>query len=188
MPGCYNLRNGLLHREVLQKMELEELLTPTQLAKKWDNLKRKYKELKTPPTGTGTDAGEATAATWSWFSLMHEAIGSRPSMEPPVLMDSADVAPSGIGSSSSGAGAAPCGQAMEEEEDPGQPGTSSSTTTLDEEPSTSLSPPPAKKKRASRGALLEFLKEEAQREQERFEANQANTKRFLDLFEKLVNK
>ncbi|XP_034059354.1 uncharacterized protein LOC117537990 [Gymnodraco acuticeps] len=157
-------------------MELEELLTPTQLAKKWDNLKRKYKELKTPPTGTGTDAGEATAATWPWFSLMHEAIGSRPSMEPPVLMDSADVTPSGIGSSSSGAVAAPCGQAMEEEEDPGQPGTSSSTTTLDEEPSTSLSPPPAKNKRASRGALLEFLKEEAQREQERFEANQANTK------------
>ena len=102
-------------------------------------------ELKTPPTGTVTDEGESTAATWSWFSLMHEAIGSRPSMDLPVLMDSADVAPSGIGSSSSGAGAAPCGQAIEEEEDPGQPGTSSSTTTLDEEPSTSLSPPPAKR-------------------------------------------
>ncbi|XP_033991068.1 uncharacterized protein LOC117486669 [Trematomus bernacchii] len=174
--------------EVLQKMGLEELLTPTQLAKKWDNLKRKYKELKTPPTGTGTDEGEATAATWPWFSLMHEAIGSRPSMEPPVLMDSADVTPSGIGSSSSGAGAAPCGQAIEEEEDPGQPGTSSSTTTLDEEPSTSLSPPPTKRKRASRGALLEFLKEEAKQEQECFEATQANAQKYLDLFEKFVNK
>ncbi|KAI4792303.1 hypothetical protein KUCAC02_033267 [Chaenocephalus aceratus] len=50
------------------------------------------------------------------------------------LQSSADVAPSGIGSSSSGAWAAPCGQAMEEEEDPEQPGTRSSTTTLDEEP------------------------------------------------------
>ncbi|KAK5927670.1 hypothetical protein CgunFtcFv8_012803 [Champsocephalus gunnari] len=112
---------GLLHREVLQKMGLEELLTPTQLSNKWDNLKRQYKELKTLPTGT--DEGEAaTAATWSWFPLMHEAFGSRPSMEPPVLMDSwvrgneptADVAPSGIGSSFSGAGATPCGQAIEE--------------------------------------------------------------------------
>ncbi|XP_034005335.1 uncharacterized protein LOC117497457 [Trematomus bernacchii] len=172
--------------EVLQKMGLEELLTPTQLSNKWDNLKRQYKELKTLPTGTGTEEGEATAATWSWFPLMHEAIGSRPSMEPLVLMDScvreneptADVAPSGIGSSSSGAGATPCGQAIEEEEDPGQPGTSSSTTTLDEEPSTSLSPPPAKKNRASRGALIEFLKEEAKREQERFEATHANNTRL----------
>ncbi|KAI9525178.1 hypothetical protein NQZ68_009381 [Dissostichus eleginoides] len=95
-------------------------------------------------------------------------------------MDSADVAPSGIGSSSSGAGAAPCDQAIEEEEDPGQPGKSSTTTTLDEEPSTSLSPPPAKKNRASRGALIEFLKEEAKREQEHFEATQANTKKFFN--------
>ncbi|KAI9518467.1 hypothetical protein NQZ68_036918, partial [Dissostichus eleginoides] len=103
-------------------------------------------ELKTPPTGTGTDEGEATAATWSWFSLMHEAIGSWPSMEPPVLMDScvrdnepmADVAPSGIGSSSSGAGAAPCGQAIEEEEDPGQPGTSSSTYWMKSHPPLSV--------------------------------------------------
>ncbi|KAK5935894.1 hypothetical protein CgunFtcFv8_021211 [Champsocephalus gunnari] len=119
---------------------------------------------------------------------MHEAIGSRPSMEPPVLMDSADVAPCGIGSSSSGAGAAPCGQAIEEEEDPGQPGTSSSTTTLDEEPSTSLSPPPAKKNKASRGALLDFLKEEAQREQERFQATQANSTKLVDLFKQFLNK
>ncbi|KAK1887605.1 Trihelix transcription factor GT-1 [Dissostichus eleginoides] len=50
--------------EVLQKMGLEELLTPTQLSNTWENLKRQYKELKTLPTGTGTDEGEATAATW----------------------------------------------------------------------------------------------------------------------------
>ncbi|KAK5907743.1 hypothetical protein CesoFtcFv8_005559 [Champsocephalus esox] len=115
---------GLLHREVLQKRGVEELLTPTQLSKRWDTLKRKYKELKTPPTGTGTDAGEATAATWSWFSVMHEAIGSPPSMEPPVLGRRGP----------QWDWAAPCGQAMEEEKDPGQPGTRSGTTTLDEEP------------------------------------------------------
>ncbi|KAK5861610.1 hypothetical protein PBY51_022993 [Eleginops maclovinus] len=76
----------------------------------------------------------------------------------------AGVAPSGTGYSSSGVGAFPCGQAGEEEKHPGQPG-----TTLNEEPSTSLCPPPAKKKRACRGALLEFLKEEAEKEHERFE-------------------
>eukprot|EP00064_Thunnus_orientalis_P017975 superscaffoldBa00003979_g18061 len=52
-----------------------------------DNLKRKYKELKHPPTGMGTDTGEATAATWPRFSLMHKIIGRPPSIEPLVLMD-----------------------------------------------------------------------------------------------------
>lgn len=29
--------------EILEKMTLREAITPTQVAKKWDNLKRKYK-------------------------------------------------------------------------------------------------------------------------------------------------
>ncbi|KAI2643034.1 Formin-like protein 14 [Labeo rohita] len=72
---------------VLQRIGLDGKVTPSQISKKWDNLKRKYKELRCPPTGTGTDGGEATAATWPWFSAMHEAIGGRPSIEPPILID-----------------------------------------------------------------------------------------------------
>ncbi|KAF3855114.1 hypothetical protein F7725_023169 [Dissostichus mawsoni] len=165
--------------EVLQKMGLEELLTPTQLSNKWDNLKRQYKELKTLPTGTGTDEGEATAATWSWFPLMHEAIGSLPSMEPPVLMDScvreneptADVAPVELALHPVELGPLLVARQLRKRRILGSLAQS----------------PPAKKNRPSRGALLEFLKEEAKREQERFEATQANTKTFLDLFEKLFN-
>ena len=61
---------------------------------------------------------------------------------------------------------------------------------FDVEPSTSATPPPRKKKKED--ALLDFVKVEAAREEERFKAsqqvNEASTKRFLDLFEKLVNK
>ncbi|KAL7380316.1 hypothetical protein ABVT39_015595 [Epinephelus coioides] len=75
---------------------------------------------------------------------MHEAIGARPSIEPPVLMDSCNpvdepvAAVSSGGPSSPGAGAAICGQACEEgeEEDAAQPG--SSTTQADDGPSTSV--------------------------------------------------
>ncbi|KAF3859085.1 hypothetical protein F7725_021484 [Dissostichus mawsoni] len=84
--------------EILKALGLCGSVTPTQIGKKWDNLKRKY---KIPPTGTGTDRGEATAAIWPYFTAMHEAIGGRPSMDPPFLMDSATAAvASGSGSTS----------------------------------------------------------------------------------------
>ncbi|KAG9279535.1 hypothetical protein AMEX_G5065 [Astyanax mexicanus] len=59
-------------------------VTPQQARKKWD------KELKCPPSGSGTDNGEATAATWPWFSLMDEALGNRPSVTPPLLIASSN--------------------------------------------------------------------------------------------------
>ncbi|KAL3060453.1 hypothetical protein OYC64_014913 [Pagothenia borchgrevinki] len=169
-------------------MGLQGPVSPSQVSKKWDNLKRKYKELRTPATGTGTDQGEATAATWPWFSAMHEAIGGRPSIDPPILFDSCDKenpAPVAAVASDGSTSAAAAVQAWEEEEE-AQPGSSS----LDVEPSTSATPPPGKKKKED--ALLDFVKAEAAREEERFKAsqqvNEASTKRFLDLFEKLVNK
>ena len=44
--------------------------------------------LKCPRTGVSTEGGEATAASWKWYSLMDEAIGGRPSVTPPVLIAS----------------------------------------------------------------------------------------------------
>lgn len=35
--------------------------------------------------GSGTESGEPTATTWKWFSLMDEAIGGWPSIQPPCL-------------------------------------------------------------------------------------------------------
>ncbi|CAL8249943.1 unnamed protein product [Arctogadus glacialis] len=54
--------------------------------KRRGNLKQKYKDLKNPPTGVSTEGGQTTAASWKWFELMHEAIGDRPSVTPPVLI------------------------------------------------------------------------------------------------------
>ena len=70
-----------------------------------------------------------------------------------------------------------------------QPGPSSSPAT-DDEPSTSACPPPKRQKntRTTRVSLLSFLKEESEKEDWQFEANQGNTKCFLDLFEELVKK
>lgn len=45
-------------------------------------------ELKTPKTGSGTDAGETTASSWQFYEDMHEVLGSRPSMDPPVVVSS----------------------------------------------------------------------------------------------------
>ncbi|KAK0142684.1 hypothetical protein N1851_019374 [Merluccius polli] len=43
-------------------------------------------DLKDPPTGVSTEGGKATAASWKWFDLMHEAIGDRPSVTPPDVI------------------------------------------------------------------------------------------------------
>lgn len=40
--------------------------------------------------GDGDRQGEATAATWPWFTTTHEVIGGRPSIVFPVLMDGGD--------------------------------------------------------------------------------------------------
>ncbi|XP_048046233.1 uncharacterized protein LOC125268186 [Megalobrama amblycephala] len=72
---------------VIKEINLEGKITGQQAAKKWENLKE-YKELKCPPTGTETESGEATAASWPFFIPMDEAIGGRPSIAPPVLIAS----------------------------------------------------------------------------------------------------
>ena len=35
-----------------------------------------------------TEGGETTAASWKWYGPMDEALGGRPSISPPVLVDS----------------------------------------------------------------------------------------------------
>ncbi|KAJ8349406.1 hypothetical protein SKAU_G00245360 [Synaphobranchus kaupii] len=57
----------------IDQHNLDDKVSEAQAAKKWENLKAKYKELKDPPTGSGTDRGEDTARTWKWFPYMHES-------------------------------------------------------------------------------------------------------------------
>ncbi|KAK9976907.1 hypothetical protein ABG768_018728 [Culter alburnus] len=47
-------------------------------------------ELRKPLTGVGTESGESTEGTWKWFNLMDEAIGGRPSIQPPILIASSE--------------------------------------------------------------------------------------------------
>ncbi|CAL8234675.1 unnamed protein product, partial [Arctogadus glacialis] len=57
-------------------------------SKKWENLKKRYKDLKSPKTGSGTGEGEVTAASWQFYRDMHEVLGSRPSIDPVVIVAS----------------------------------------------------------------------------------------------------
>ncbi|CAI5675810.1 unnamed protein product [Oreochromis niloticus] len=74
-------------REIMEKMDLAGKISPVQAKRKWENLKRKYKECKYPATGEGA-SGKPTAATWPWFGAMDEVLGQRPSTRPPVLISS----------------------------------------------------------------------------------------------------
>ncbi|KAL2092746.1 hypothetical protein ACEWY4_012544 [Coilia grayii] len=77
-----------LWETLVKDLGLQGTITSQQASKKWENLKKKYKELKTPKTGSGTDAGETTACTWQFFEEMHDVLGSRPSIYPPVVVAS----------------------------------------------------------------------------------------------------
>ncbi|KAK7939598.1 hypothetical protein WMY93_002924 [Mugilogobius chulae] len=132
---------------VLREMGLTGVVSPARAAKKWENLKKTYKELRRPPTGSGTETGETTAATWKWYSLMDEAIGSRPSVQPPCLIASSR----GEGPSTSAASSqVSVPQEQEDEEDEEQ-----------DEGRT------GRRKRARRDSLVELLKQAEKREEER---------------------
>ncbi|XP_038160460.1 uncharacterized protein LOC119796119 isoform X2 [Cyprinodon tularosa] len=73
-------------QQVIQETGVEGVVTPTQAAKKWDNLKSKYKELTNPNLRSSEEEGRA--ATWPWFEAMHEAIGERGAVEAPHLIAS----------------------------------------------------------------------------------------------------
>ncbi|KAK0132289.1 hypothetical protein N1851_032918 [Merluccius polli] len=74
--------NPLGYKKFLEERGLVGRVTIGYLKKKWENLKQKYD----PPTGVSTEGGKATAASWKWFDLMHEAIGDRPSVTPPDVI------------------------------------------------------------------------------------------------------
>ncbi|KAI9545981.1 hypothetical protein NQZ68_032063 [Dissostichus eleginoides] len=118
-----------------------------------------------------------------YFTAMHEAIGGRPSMDPPILMDSAMAAlASGSGSTSTEAVQS---QATVEDEEATESGSDSQE---DVEPSISAGPLPRKKN--GKTLLLQFL--EAVKEEDRFNGQQAASEeastKFLQLFEELVRK
>uniref|UniRef100_A0A3Q2TM04 Uncharacterized LOC105929716 n=1 Tax=Fundulus heteroclitus TaxID=8078 RepID=A0A3Q2TM04_FUNHE len=67
-------------RAILYELGLQGRLTTEQLAKKWDNLKRRYKELKFPSRGV-----ETNPSSWPWFYRMNEAMEGRLANAAPIL-------------------------------------------------------------------------------------------------------
>ncbi|KAJ8002975.1 hypothetical protein DPEC_G00164530 [Dallia pectoralis] len=70
-------------KAILKELGLLGKVSTYQVAKKWDNLKRRYKDLKYPPVGMESMADNA--ASWSWFYLMNEAMEGRLASGGPVL-------------------------------------------------------------------------------------------------------
>ncbi|XP_051548518.1 uncharacterized protein LOC127437563 [Myxocyprinus asiaticus] len=55
---------------IIREMGLEDKVTTEQMAKKWENLKARYKDAKYPPNGV-----EKNPTCWRWFNLMDDALG-----------------------------------------------------------------------------------------------------------------
>ncbi|MEQ2201569.1 hypothetical protein XENOCAPTIV_014436, partial [Xenoophorus captivus] len=74
------LFNSSLVLAILYELGLQGRLTTEQLAKKWDNLKRRYKELKFPSRGVDTNP-----SSWPWFYRMNDAMEGRLANAAPIL-------------------------------------------------------------------------------------------------------
>ncbi|XP_046874466.1 uncharacterized protein LOC124466643 [Hypomesus transpacificus] len=162
---------------LIKDIGLEEKVTGQQAAKKWENLKQRYKELRTPKTGSGTDRGEVTAATWQFYEDMHEVLGARPSLDPPVVVASFNEDPTPI---------------RMEIVEPSSPASTSAVGFAPRSETSAMAGPPTpsphKKRKRYNQEILDFLTEESSKEQRRHEESEAKTERFLVLFEKLVEK
>ncbi|KAL2093587.1 hypothetical protein ACEWY4_010899 [Coilia grayii] len=58
---------------ILREMGLEGKVTTEQLSKKWENMKKKYKELKFPPPGMEQEQ----RITWQWYGMMDKVLGDQ---------------------------------------------------------------------------------------------------------------
>lgn len=56
----------------VKEKQLQGKVAPTWVRKKWENLKQKYKDLKSLRTADG----ESASATWKWYSVMDGALNS----------------------------------------------------------------------------------------------------------------
>ncbi|XP_034390372.1 uncharacterized protein LOC117731922 [Cyclopterus lumpus] len=70
-------------KAILKELGLQGKVSTYQMAKKWDNLKRRYKDLKYPPVGMENVAD--STSSWPWFSLMNEAMEGRLTASAPLL-------------------------------------------------------------------------------------------------------
>uniref|UniRef100_A0A3Q3XKA2 Myb/SANT-like DNA-binding domain-containing protein n=1 Tax=Mola mola TaxID=94237 RepID=A0A3Q3XKA2_MOLML len=70
-------------KAILKELGLQGKVSTYQMAKKWDNLKRRYKDLKYPPVGM--ESIPDSTSSWPWFHLMNEAMEGRLVSSAPLL-------------------------------------------------------------------------------------------------------
>ncbi|XP_062875071.1 trichohyalin-like [Trichomycterus rosablanca] len=80
-------RNAALKgfEEFIKLRGLSGKIDPIKVKRKWENLKQRYKELKTCTGRVGTGAEETSAASWKWFAAMDEALKQTPCKNEPIL-------------------------------------------------------------------------------------------------------
>ncbi|XP_062393625.1 uncharacterized protein LOC134088864 isoform X2 [Sardina pilchardus] len=163
-------RNAAQHgwEVILKEMGLDAVVSPARAGKKWENLKKTYKELKKPPTGVSTESGETTAGTWKWYSLMDEVMGDKPSISPPVLITSSGGDHFQVSAVASPEPRRAEAEAEAEEEEEATP-----------------------RKRAGKrkvDPVLDFLERDAERAEERARRDEEREGRLLSILERLVEK
>ncbi|CAL8259432.1 unnamed protein product [Arctogadus glacialis] len=62
-------------RQFIKDKGLGGKISIQQVKRKWENLTAKYKDLRKPQSGVGTEDGKATAASWKWYSEMDGILG-----------------------------------------------------------------------------------------------------------------
>ncbi|XP_042336968.1 uncharacterized protein LOC121937713, partial [Plectropomus leopardus] len=67
-------------RAILKHMGLQHKMTHIQASKKWENMKKRYKDLKNPPDGM-----KVFPDVWPYFNLMDDAMAGRLEGNAPIL-------------------------------------------------------------------------------------------------------
>ncbi|KAL7371229.1 hypothetical protein ABVT39_022310 [Epinephelus coioides] len=67
-------------RAILKHMGLQNKMTHIQASKKWENMKKRYKDLKNPPDGV-----KVFPDAWPYFNLMDDAMEGRLEGNAPIL-------------------------------------------------------------------------------------------------------
>ncbi|KAL2098362.1 hypothetical protein ACEWY4_007569 [Coilia grayii] len=78
----------MLWEKAVKDLCLEGKVTGEKASKKWENLKKRYKDLRQSKSGFGTDGGETTIFNWQYYEAMHVVLGGRPAIDPPVIVAS----------------------------------------------------------------------------------------------------
>ncbi|XP_057694500.1 uncharacterized protein LOC130917274 isoform X2 [Corythoichthys intestinalis] len=158
-------------KKLIKELGLQGKVSSQQVSKK-------YKELKTPCSGGGTDEGQETATTWQYYEDMHAVLGGRAAMDPPLLVDACaegdTIIQSALNVAEPSTSDAPCTATV-----PAVP------LSCQSRPPPSTSPSP---KRRKSNPILDYLVHESEKEQKRHEEMEQRMDRFLALFERMVDK